>query len=59
MDKEIVVRVYNGMLLSHKKEQIWVSCSEVSERRACYTEVNKSEREKQIPYISAYMNSEK
>ena len=37
MDKEDVVHIYNEILLSHKKEQIWGSCSEVDELRACYT----------------------
>ena len=45
-DKKNVVDTYNGILLSHKKEQIWLSCSEVDELRACYTEWSKSEREK-------------
>ena len=45
MDKEVVVHIYNGVLLSHKKEWIRVSCSEVDEPRACYTEWSKSERE--------------
>ena len=31
MDKEVVVYLYNGIWLSHKKEQIWVSCSKVNE----------------------------
>ena len=57
MDKEVVVYVYNGMLLSHKKEQIWVSCSEVDELRACYTEWSKSEREKQILHINVYIGN--
>ena len=54
MDKE-VVHLYNGILLSHKKEQIWVSCSEVDEPRASYTEWTKSEKEKQVLYINAYI----
>ena len=29
MDKEVVVYIHNGILLSHKKGHIWVSCSEV------------------------------
>ena len=45
--------IYNGMLLSHKKEWIWVSFSEVNEPRACYTERTNSEREKQILYATA------
>ena len=28
-DKEAVVPIYNGILLSHKKEHIWVSFNEV------------------------------
>ena len=38
MDKEVVVHVYNGILLSRNKESIRVSSSEVDEPRACYTE---------------------
>ena len=57
MDKEVVVHVYNGMLLSHKKEQIWVSCSEVDELRASYIEWSKSEREKQILHINIYIGN--
>ena len=38
----------NGILLSHKKERIWVSSNEVEEPRAYYTEWSKSEREQQI-----------
>ena len=34
MDKEIVVHIYNRMLLSSKKEHIWVSSSEVDETGA-------------------------
>ena len=44
---------YNGILLSHKKEQNWVSCSEVDKPRACYTEW-RSQKEKQILYINAH-----
>ena len=54
MDKE-VVHIYNGVLLSHKKEQIWVSGSEVDEPRAYYTEWSKSEREKQMLSIHTYV----
>ena len=54
MDKD-VVHMYNGILLSHKKEWIWVSSNEVDEPRASYTEWSKSEREKQILHINAYI----
>ena len=55
LDKEIVVHIDNGRLLSHKNKQIWVSSNEVDETRAYYTEWNKSEREKQIFDINAYI----
>ena len=57
MDKEVVVYMYNGILLSHKKEQIWDNSREVDEPRACFTqsEWSKSEREKQVSYINTYI----
>ena len=55
MDKEDVAHRYNGILLSHKKKQNWVTCSEVDGPRVCHTEWNKSEREKQIPYANTYI----
>ena len=51
MGKEAVVHIHNGILLSHKKEWLWVSSNEVDEQRAYY---KKSEREKQILYIIVY-----
>ena len=38
MDKEAVVHIFHGILLSHKKECIRVSSNEVNEPRAYYTE---------------------
>ena len=55
MDKEVVVHIHNGILLSYKKERIWVRSNEVGEPRAYYTEWSKSEREKQILYINTYI----
>ena len=55
MDKEDVVHIYHGILLSHKKEGNWVICRGVGGPRDCHTEPSKSEREKQISYINAYM----
>ena len=55
MDKEVVVHIHNEILLSHKKEWIWVSYCEVDELRPCYTEWSKSEREKQMLYINAHV----
>ena len=49
------IYIYNGLLLSHKKGWIWVSWTEVNEPEACYTEWSKSERERQISHINAYI----
>ena len=54
MDKE-VVHIYNGILLSQKKERNWVICWDVDGPRDCHTEWSKSERKKQISYINSYM----
>ena len=55
VDKEVVVHIYNGLLLKCKKEHIWVSSNEVDETAACYTEWSKSERETPIQYINSYI----
>ena len=55
MDKEGVVYTYNGILLSHKNECIWVSANDMDEPWAYYIEWSKSEREKQISYFNAYL----
>ena len=54
MEKEDVVHIYNGILLSHKKEQNNAICSNADGPRD-YTKWSKSEREKQIPYDITYM----
>ena len=38
MDNEKAVHMHSGMVLSYKKEWIWVSSDTVDEPRACYTE---------------------
>ena len=50
-----MVHIYDGLFLSHKKEQIWGSSSVVDEPRACYTQWSKSGREKQILNINGYI----
>ena len=57
IDKEVVVHIHNGILLSQKKEHIWVSFKEVDEARAYYTEWSKLERERQILYSNSYMQN--
>ena len=59
MDKESVVHIHSGTLVSHKKECIWVSSKDMDEPRAYYTEWSRSEREKQISYVSAYTWNQK
>ena len=55
MDKEAVVFIHNGILLSHKKEHIQVSANEMDKPRAYFREWNRSERERQSSYINAYI----
>ena len=38
MDKEDVVHIYNGVLLSHRKERNWLICRDVDGPRDCHTE---------------------
>ena len=47
-----MAHIYNGILVSHKKERNWIICSEVDGVRDCHIEWSKSEREKQIPYAN-------
>ena len=42
--------IYNGILLSHKKEQNWVVYSDVDGPRHC-----QSEKQRKILYINAYI----
>ena len=47
MDKEVVVRIHNGILLSHKKECLGVSSNEVDEPRPIIqSEVSQKEKDK-------------
>ena len=58
IDMEIVAHVNNGMLLSLKKNTpicIWVNLNKMDEPRADCTECSKSERERRILYINAYV----
>ena len=55
MDKEDVVHIYNGILLSHKKEWNNAIGSNMYRPRDCHIEWSKSYRERQISYDIAYM----
>ena len=52
MDRE---NTHKGILLSHKKEHLWVSSNEIDEPRTYCTEWSKSEREIEISYTDTYM----
>ena len=53
MDKEDVAHLYNGILaIKRNKIELFVDNDESGD---CHTESSKSEREKQISYINAYM----
>ena len=50
------IHTHKGIYLAIKRNalEIWVSSNEVDEPRACYTEWNKSKKEKQILYTNTY-----
>ena len=50
-----MVHIYNGILLSHKKEQTNAICSDMDGPRDCHTEWSKLDRERQTSYDIAYM----
>ena len=52
MDKEDVVHIYSGILLSHKKGQNNATCSDTDGPRDCHTKWSKSHTDK---YDIAYM----
>ena len=50
-----MVHIHDGILLSYKKEHIWVSSNEVDETGAYYSEWSNPERKTPIQYINAYI----
>ena len=48
LTKKVVVHIQNGILLSHKKERIWLSSNKIDEPKTYYTEWSKPEREKRV-----------
>ena len=50
-----MVHIYNGILLSYKKEQNNVIFSNMDATRDYHTKWSNSERERQIPYDITYM----
>ena len=55
MDKKAVVHIHNGVLLSRKKEFIWISSDEMDETGADHTEWSKPERKTPIQYTNTYI----
>ena len=55
MDEKDTVHIYNGILVSHKKEWNLCHLQRLGGPKDCHTEWSKSEREKQISYINVYM----
>ena len=47
--------IYNGILLSHKKEWNNAICSNIDVTRDYHTKWSKSEKERQIPYAITFM----
>ena len=50
-----MVHIYNGILLSNKKEQNNAICSNMDGPRDCQNEWSKSDTERQISYDITYM----
>ena len=46
-----MIHIYNGILLSHEKEQNNAICSNMDGSRDCHTEWSMSDTERQISYI--------
>ena len=57
--KEDVAHIYNGILLSHKKEWNNAICSNMDGPRGCHIDWSKSDRERQIYDIVYMWNLEK
>ena len=57
MDKEDVVHIYNGILLSHEKEWTNAICSNMYGPGDYHTKWSKSDRERQISHDISYMQN--
>ena len=59
MDKEEVVRIYDGILFSHKKEWNIVICRDMDEPRDYHTKWSESDRGRQMYDITYMLNLKK
>ena len=55
MDKEAMVHIYNGILLSHKKEWNNAICSNMDEAQKHYAKWTKPDTKRHILYDSIYI----
>ena len=55
MHKEDVVHIYNGILLSHKKNKRMLFAATWMDLELIILKLNKSDIESQIPYYVTYM----
>ena len=55
MDKEDVAHIYNGLLLSHKKERNCVICRDVDGSRDHF--IQSEVRKRKISFINAYVKN--
>ena len=55
MDREVVVYIHNGILLSHKNDWNNAICNNMDGPRDYHTKWSKSEKERQIVYDIIYM----
>ena len=55
IDKEEVVNIYHGILLSHQEEQNCAICGDMDGSKDCCTKRSNLEREKQILYNTDYL----
>ena len=55
MGKEVLVPIYNGILLSHKKEGNDAICSNMHGPRDCHSEWSMSDTKRQVLYDINYM----
>ena len=58
MDKEDVVHIYNGILLSHKKKRNFAIFRDMDRPRDCYIEWSQKEKNKYLTY-QLYVESRK
>ena len=57
LDKEVMIHIYNGILLSYKEKWNPAICDGMDGPIGYYAERSKSDREREIPYDFTYMQN--